>query len=144
MLRFIKDQSGVGAIEFALIGPVLALVFLCLISTWSYMRQSSNMRDAVEAASKYYVMGGTSDTKAASIAQAAWAIQPTGGQVTVNRVCSCLGVALSCAVGGVCTDKTVPHTSLIITATSNWTDPYASTLFPQGLALSESETIRVR
>ena len=144
MQRFRKNESGLGAIEFALIGPFLALVFLGLISTWSYMRQSGNMRDAVEAASKYYVMGGTSDTKAKSIAQAAWATQPSGGQVTVNRVCSCLGVALSCAIGGVCSDNTVPHTSLVITATSLWTDPYSSTLFPQGLALSESETIRVR
>ena len=144
MLRFVKDQSGVGAIEFALIAPLLALVFLGLASTWSYMKQSSDMRDAVEAASKYYVMGGTNDTKATSIAQTAWATPPAGGQLTVNRVCSCLGVTLSCAVGGVCSDQTVPHVSLIITATSAWTDPYASTLWPQGLALSQSETIRVR
>lgn len=144
MRRFYKNDSGVSAIEFALIVPLLSVVFLGIISTWSYMRQDSNMRDAVEATAKYYIMGGTSDTQATTIAQSAWVSKPDGGTITVSRVCSCLGAVQSCAIGGVCSDNSVPHTSLIVLAASNWSDPYASTIFPNGLALSESETIRVR
>lgn len=144
MRKFLKNDSGVGAVEFALIVPMLSLLFLGLISTWSYMTQNSNMRDAVEASAKYYIMGGTSDAKALQIAEATWSKKPTGGTVTVSRVCSCLGVNQSCAIGGVCSDNTVPRTSLIVLANSTWTDPYSSMIFPNGMALSESETIRVR
>lgn len=144
MWKFYKNASGVGAVEFALIAPLLSIVFLGLISTWSYMSQNNDMRDAVEASAKYYIMGGSSDAKALEIGQSTWSKKPTGGTLTVSRVCSCLGVSQSCAIGGVCSDNSVPRTTLIVSAQSTWTDPYGSMIFPNGMALSESETIRVR
>ena len=141
---FMNDEEGVGAIEFALTAPLIGLIFLGIISTWSYMRQDSNMRDAVEAAAKYYVQGGSSDSQAAAIATNAWYSAPSDGKLNISRSCSCPGAAAVCGIGVICSDKSIPQVTVLISATSSWNDPYASNIFPNGLALNENETIRVR
>ena len=50
MRKFFRDDTGVGAIEFALIAPLLALVLLGVISGWAYYTQNNYMRDSVEVA----------------------------------------------------------------------------------------------
>ncbi|MDE2383839.1 MAG: pilus assembly protein [Alphaproteobacteria bacterium] len=142
--NFIRDEAGVGAIEFGLIAPVIGVMFLGVISAWSYMRQDSNMRDAVEAAAKYYVQGGSSDSQALAIAQAAWSVVPKGGTMNVTRSCSCAGASVACGTGVICSDKSIPQVAVLVSAQSNWVDPYSSNIFPNGLALNESETIRIR
>ena len=143
-LSFWRNETGVGAIEFALIAPLIGVLFLGIISTWSYMRQDANMRDAVETGAKYYVQGGTSDSQAATIMNNAWSAKPTSGTVSTSRICTCPGATVSCNIGTICSDNSVPHVSISILAMSNWVDPYASGIFPNGLALTENEDIRVR
>lgn len=144
MRTLFKNESGVGAIEFALTAPFLALVLLGIMSGWSYFQQDGNMRDSVEAATKYYIQGGTSDDTAQSIADAAWRLRPSGGQVSISRSCICATAVVSCIGGVVCIDLSVPEIHLAIVATSSWTDPYSTSIFPTGLNLRESENIRVR
>ena len=143
-IRFWIDESGVGAIEFAFMAPLIGVMFLGIISAWSYMRQDSNMRDAVEAAAKYYVQGGTSDSQAATIVNNAWSAKPDSGTVSTSRMCTCATTPVSCNTGTICSDNSIPQISISVKATSSWTDPYSSNIFPNGLALSESENIRVR
>jgi Flp pilus assembly protein TadG len=146
MRGFIKNQSGVSAIEFALIAPLLTLMLLGIMSSWSYFRQNSNMRDSVEAVGKYYIQGGATDTTAQAIANATWINKPASGVITVSRACVCVGVSGACTAGVLCSDpgKSVPEIHLTILATSSWTDPFSSFIFPNGLSLKETEVVRVR
>jgi Flp pilus assembly protein TadG len=144
MRSFIKNESGLGAIEFALIVPLLSIMLLGIMSSWSYFQQNSNMRDSVEATAKYYIQGGTTDATARTIAASTWLNKPSGGVVTVTRSCVCASVAGTCTPGALCADNTVPEIQLTILATSSWSDPFSSTLFPNGLNLRESEVVRVR
>ena len=144
MRKLFQNESGTGGIEFALIAPMLSVVLLGITSGWSYFQQDSGMRDTVEVAAKYYILGGTSDTTALSIANAAWVNKPDSGAVSVNRSCICAGAAVSCGTGVVCSDKSVPQIQLTVTATSTWQNLYAQNIYPFSLHLKESEVIRVR
>jgi Flp pilus assembly protein TadG len=143
LIKFLQDESGVSAVEFALIGPLLSMMFLGTFASWSYMRQNSNMRDSVEAVAKYYVQGGTSDTQAAVVGNAAWSNKPSDGTLSIVRTKTCGTLVVALATLN-CAGGAVPQVKLVVTASSAWTDPTSSTLFPAGLNLVQSETIRVR
>jgi Flp pilus assembly protein TadG len=96
MRGFSRNESGVSAIEFSLILPMLTMILLGIMSSWSYFQQNSNMRDGVEAVAKYYIQGGATDTTAQAIANANWINKPASGVISVTRSCVCLGVAVSC------------------------------------------------
>ena len=143
MRRFCKDESGVGAIEFAFTAPFLALVLLGTISGWAYYQQNNYMRDGVEVAGKYFLQGGTSEETALTIAEAAWSGKPADGTVALNKTCICAGAAASCS--GVCSDGSIPETYWTIEASSYYTAPFfIDPIYPNGTLLYEREVIRVR
>ena len=143
MRKFLRDETGVGAIEFALIAPMLAVVLLGVISGWAYYTQNNYMRDSVEVAGKYFLQGGTSEEVAVDIAEAAWTDKPDEGSIALNKTCMCAGVAASC--GGVCSDSSIPETYWTIEASSTYTEPFlGEAVFANGLPLYEREVIRVR
>jgi Flp pilus assembly protein TadG len=143
MRKFFRDDTGVGAIEFALIAPLLALVLLGTISGWAYYTQNNYMRDSVEVAGKYFLQGGTSEEVAVNIAEAAWTDKPDDGEIALNKTCTCAGAAASCS--GVCSDNSIPQTYWTIEASSTYTDPFlGEAVFENGLPLYEREVIRVR
>ena len=143
MRKFLQNECGVGAIEFAFIAPFLALVLLGTISGWAYYQQNNYMRDSVEVAGKYFLQGGTSEETALTIAEAAWNDKPVDGTVALNKTCICAGAAASC--GGVCSDSSIPETYWTIEASSYYTDPvFIDPIFPNGTLLYEREVIRVR
>ena len=143
MRKFFRDECGVGAIEFALIAPLLAIVLLGIISGWAYYTQSNYMRDSVEVAGKYFIQGGTSEAVGLNIAEAAWNDKPEDGTVSLNKTCVCAGAAASCS--GVCSDSSIPETYWTIEASSTYTDPFlGEAVFADGLPLYEREVIRVR
>ena len=143
MRKFFRDECGVGAIEFAFIAPMLAIVLLGTMSGWAYYQQNNYMRDGVEVAGKYFLQGGTSETVGLEIAEAAWTGKPDDGTVSLNKTCECGGVAASCS--GVCSDSSIPQTYWTIEASSYYTDPFfIDPIFPNGLPLYEREVIRVR
>ena len=143
MRRFFRDESGVGAIEFALVSPLLAIVLLGTMSGWAYYQQNDLMRDAVEVAGKYFLQGGTSQTTGLAIANAAWTDKPADGQVALNETCTCAGAASGC--GSVCSDGSIPEKYWTIEASRVYKDPFfIDPIFPNGLPLYEREVIRVR
>ncbi len=143
MRKFLRDDTGVSAIEFALIAPMLALVLLGTISGWAYYQQNNYMRDSVEVAGKYFLQGGTSEEVGVDIAEAAWTDKPDDGSIALNKTCTCAGVAASCS--GVCSDSSIPQTYWTIEASSTYTDPFlGEAVFENGFPLYEREVIRVR
>ena len=143
MRKFLRDECGVGAIEFALIAPFLAVVLLGIMSGWAYYTQNNYMRDSVEVAGKYFLQGGTSQEVALNIANAAWTDKPEDGTVALNQTCTCAGASASCT--GTCSDSSIPQTYWTIEASSKYVDPFfGKTALKDGLPLYEREVIRVR
>ena len=143
MRKYFQDENGVGAIEFALIAPFMAVVLLGTISGWAYYSQNNYMRDGVEVAGKYFLQGGTSQETGLAIAEAAWTDKPDDGTVALNQSCICVGAAADC--GSVCSDGSIPEKYWTIEASRVFKDPFfVDPIFPNGLPLYEREVIRVR
>jgi Flp pilus assembly protein TadG len=146
MRNIFRNDDGTGAVEFAFIGPVLAMVLIGLFSSWSYFRQESKMGDVVGAVAKYYIMGGTKENVAQSIGNAAWTNKPSSGALSVVRQHKCNGTNVASTVF-VCGDNSQAKVYLTIQATSTWTNPTYSEILdalPASVALSRVEVVRVR
>jgi len=142
MWNLLRNDEGVSGIEFGLIAPVLAIALLGIFAGWSYSTQNSAMRDSVETAAKYFILGGKSDETAESIAESAWSNRPDDGVVDVEKACRCNGGSASCSA--VCADSSVPQIYFTITASSTWTNPFLNSLFSREISLQETEVVRVR
>ena len=84
-LKLWNNERGASGLEFALVVPLLAALFLGIYSGWSYYSHLGNMRDSVEAGAKYYLQGGRDDEIAEVIAEDAWTDKPEIGAVSVER-----------------------------------------------------------
>ena len=125
MRTFFRNEHGVGAIEFALIAPMLAIVLMGIMSGWAYYTQNNFMRDAVEVAARFVEL-----VEAARI-------------VEVNKTCVCAGAAASCT--NVCSDSSIPEKYWTIEASSVFYDPFfVNPIVPDGFSLYEREVVRVR
>jgi Flp pilus assembly protein TadG len=143
MRTFFRNEHGVGAIEFALIAPMLAIVLMGIMSGWAYYQQNNYMRDSVEVAGKYFLQGGTSEATGIAIAEAAWNQKPDDGNVEVSKTCACAGAAASCTT--VCSDSSIPEKYWTIEASSVFYDPFfVNPIVPDGFSLYERQVVRVR
>jgi Flp pilus assembly protein TadG len=140
MKKFLRNEEGMSAIEFALVAPLLAAVLVGIVSSWDYMKQQQDMRDGVEAGAKYVVQGGRDTTKAHDIAMSAWTNKPVDADIEVTQLCTCNGASASC--GSVCSDSTIPQSYITIEASTAYydTSPYGA----DPVAITTKEVIRVR
>jgi Flp pilus assembly protein TadG len=59
--RYIKDKSGVAAIEFALIGPMILLILIGAFDYGNYINQVMQLENVTRTAAEYVVEGGDID-----------------------------------------------------------------------------------
>jgi Flp pilus assembly pilin Flp len=138
-----REEKGASALEFAVVGPVLAIVALGIIDGWSFASHKLDMNVAVKAAANYYYQGGTSDSSARDIALAAWPNPPDDADVAVSRACSCGDSVVSCST--LCSPNlSTPSTTITIEASSTWIAPFSAEPLPTEQPLSGKAIIRVR
>lgn len=83
-----KDRSGLSAVEFGLISPMIGFVFLALADVGNAVVQIDNMQRALDAGSQYFMNGGTNATVGKSVVTGAWTNEPTGGAVNIVPTCT--------------------------------------------------------
>jgi Flp pilus assembly protein TadG len=110
--RWFKDRSGAGAVEFALIAPLLGLVMVAAADIAHITFERSDMLGAVRSGSQYFMAGGTNTERATTIVETSWSNMPQNAVVAVNRICECGGVTASCNL--LCPDQSVPIAYAVI------------------------------
>lgn len=133
---FLRHHGGASALEFAILGPVLAGLVIGGLDIWMLVNRKMDMHAAVNAGAHYYMGGGTDDPTAQSISLSGWPNRPGDGQVSIARACTCAGAASGCSTLCAATQQ-APEIRVTLTAQSQW-----SGLNPA--PLSEAETVRVR
>ena len=133
---FLRHRGGASALEFAILGPVLAAMVVGGADIWMLVNRKMDMHAAVNAGAHYYMGGGSDDPTAQTISLNGWPNRPSDGQVSISRACTCAGGASDCGVLCAATQQ-APEIRVTLTAQSQWNG-----LNPA--ALSEAETVRVR
>lgn len=141
--QFIKHNSGVSAVEFAFIAPILFLVLGGVVTGWTYSAQLTEMRTAVKTGANYVLQGGVDLTATKSTVMMSWSNKPGDAAVEVVRQCSCAGVVSVCT--SVCAGNgSIPNMSVIITANGSVDMPLYKLFATSKVQAQRQEIIRVR
>jgi Flp pilus assembly protein TadG len=140
--RFITHNGGVSAIEFALTAPALIIVLAGIVTGWTFSMQLMEMRTAIKTGANYVLQGGTDLDTLKNAVLMSWTNKPDDAAVDAVRECYCAGTTHTCST--VCTDKSIPNMSIIITATGSVDTPLGQLFETSKLPTSREEIIRVR
>jgi Flp pilus assembly protein TadG len=140
--RFIIHSGGVSAIEFAFVAPMLILLLAGIVTGWTYSMQLMEMRTAVKTGANYVLQGGTDLDAVESAVLMSWTNQPDDATVGAVRECYCSDAVHACST--VCTDKSTPNMSVIITATGSVDTPLSQLFTSEKVETTREEIIRVR
>lgn len=134
--RFIKDDRGVAAVEFALFAPVLAICLVGLVDMANYAIQRADMEAALRSGIQYFMNGGSDPDKATQIVLASWTSKPANATVLVDKFCMCGTAQHVCTA--TCSDGSYPLSYSRIHAVAKYNNILVDT------ANNADETVRVR
>ena len=137
LARFLRDDSGVAAVEFGLIAPILAILALFIFDAWNAANSMTRMHTAVGAAARYLMGGQGDDATARAVALSSWNRRPADGAVSVVRQCIC-GTAVSACTGLCPNTQTPPAIYVTLRATGTGEGMFLHQ------SLAQSEVVRVR
>ena len=116
--RFVRDESGVSAVEFALCVPVLLFALLGVVDMGHAVYQRADMESALRAGVQYFMNGGDDLDKAETVVSESWTTKPQGVTIEADRLCLCGGAAHAC--NALCGDGTYPAAFNRIQATATF------------------------
>jgi Flp pilus assembly protein TadG len=134
--KFSRDESGVSAVEFALIAPVLLFSLLGVVDIGNVVYQRSDMESALRSGIQYFMNGGDDLARAEAVVNDAWTTKPEGVSVVAERFCLCDTTPHACNV--LCDDDTYPASYNRLRATAT----FAGILTED--AHEASQSVRVR
>lgn len=135
--RLIRNRGAASAVEFALIGPLLAFAVLALVDAVNFAVSITSMQRAERAGIQYFMNGGTSTTAASGIVTTTWKNKPANYTVNTTDVCMCGNASQTCGSNS-CANGSAYSSTMVITATGTVT----GILMP--FRESKSEAIRVQ
>ncbi|MBM2713329.1 pilus assembly protein [Mesorhizobium caraganae] len=145
-LRIVRDKSGIAAVEFAMVLPVLLLVCFGIADGWSYVTSYLQMRASVKTAANLVMAGAGSDaakdTGTQAVALSSWNNKPDDAAVVLVRSYLCGTTVVDETT--VCGGTKLPTIFVQITATGTWVPPFNFGVFPDPRAISHQQVIRVR
>lgn len=136
LLKILRDERGVAAIELAMVAPVIAGLAVMSFAIWETGTRRQNMRAALDVGAEYYMNGGSDDAAAVTLAENAWRHMPPGAEVTTSRICRCGDEILLCTA--YCDGGAAPSVFVILNAAGEQPDALMQA------SLAQSRTIRVR
>jgi Flp pilus assembly pilin Flp len=114
IMSFWRDERGVSATEFALIGPVLAAAFLGVAEVGHIAYQRTDMHGALRSGGQYVLNGGRDLEVAREIVERSWNSMPEDGFVEATRFCLCSDNPHAC--NAPCSDNSVPEAYITVRA----------------------------
>lgn len=116
--KIARDESGVSAVEFALVVPVLLISLLGVVDIGNVVYQRADMEAALRSGIQYFMNGGDDLTRAKSVVNDAWTTRPEGVIVVAERFCLCESTPHACNV--LCSDESYPASYNRLSATATF------------------------
>ncbi|MES0029336.1 pilus assembly protein [Mesorhizobium sp. M0074] len=136
------SDSGIAAVEFALVVPILCLVLLGIIDGWSFVSSALSMRAGVKTAANLVMQGAADDAATQTVALSSWENHPDDAQVTLSRKYMCGIIVVDPSV--LCDSLKASAVFVEIQATATWSPPFSFGEFSLSRELSHKQVIRVR
>lgn len=103
---FRRDDSGVSAVEFALVAPVLLICLVGIYDVGTMVYKRTDMHSALRSGTQYFMNGGDDLTKAEQIVAQAWTTKPDDVSIVGERYCQCGEEIHACTT--LCDDDSYP------------------------------------
>lgn len=112
--KFRASASGVAAVEFALVLPILAAIVITLPDISTAATGVVEMESAARASMQYAMGGGSDMSVAQTVGLNSWSAKPSNAALTASESCQCNGGSATC--GQNCTDGSIPQTYFTVVA----------------------------
>lgn len=144
-MRCLRDRSGVGAIEFAVIAPLLILMFVASADLGLGIYQDMQVDSAAQYGAQYALVNGYDSSAITSAVQGSTDLSPL--TVTPSSFAGCPGAngVLPQLAGGLpCSDGSTSGTFVRVLVTHTYTTliPYPG--LPSSFKLSSQSTVRLK
>jgi Flp pilus assembly protein TadG len=146
LLRFLGNRSGIAAIEFALIGPTLAMSIVVAadigLGFYSYME----VQTSAQVGAEYAIAHGYDATAMASAVAAATSATGVTASPTPTQFCACpstSGIATA-TCGSTCADSSKAGSYVQVTATRTYTPLIPYPMMPASYTQTSVSTVRIQ
>lgn len=141
--RLIRCRDGVGAVEFALLLPILLLLLLAVADFGLAVNEKMRLTGAARAGAQWaYKKSGDTGGVALAVQQAA-GLEPSRITIATQSFCGCIsGVAVACL--GTCNDGNGVRTYVTVTVSESWAPLIASAAMDGPVSLSGTATLRLK
>ncbi|HEX5325160.1 MAG TPA: TadE/TadG family type IV pilus assembly protein [Acetobacteraceae bacterium] len=142
--RIRRDERGVTAIEFAIIGPILIGMFISIVDLGLGLYSQVQLANAAQAGASYAMQKGYDASAMTTVAQAATRL--TGIAVTTSQFCGCpssTGVTVIACTSN-CSDGLAAGTFAQVNATKDYSTLLSYPGLPSTFHLSETATARTQ
>lgn len=141
--RLIRCRDGVGAVEFALLLPILLTLLLGVADFGLAVNEKMRLTSAARAGAQWaYKKAGDTGGVALAVQQAAGL---DAGRITIatQSFCGCVsGAAVAC--DGTCNDGNGVRSYVTVTVSENWSPLIISTVMASPVTLSGTVTLRLK
>lgn len=112
--RLARDRSGVTAIEFALVAPMMAAALVLTLDVSLYVVNRTRMHSGIRAGIQYLMDNGRNLDQLESIVSQSWSEKPANANIETERYCLCSDTRHVCNV--LCADDSAPESYFSISA----------------------------
>jgi Flp pilus assembly protein TadG len=112
--RFAGDRSGVAAVEFVLLAPMMAAALVLTLDVSLYVVNRTRMHSGIRAGIQYLMDNGRDLTQLENIVSQSWSEKPADANIQTVRYCLCSDVLHACNV--LCADDSAPESYFSISA----------------------------
>jgi Flp pilus assembly protein TadG len=145
-LRLFKNRSGVAALEFALLGPTLAMSMVVAtdigLGFYSYMQ----VQTSAQVGAEYAIAHGYDATAVASAVTAATSATGISASPAPTQFCACpsSSTVTTATCGSTCTDGTAAGNYVQVTATRSYTTLIPYPMLPASFTQTSVSTVRIQ
>src|SRR5437870_6466727 len=140
------DSSGIAAVEFGLMAPLLALSIICTVDLGLGIYRKMQVQNAAQAGAEYAVTHGYLASAIATATTSATSFSAIKASPEPTRYCGCAsgGGVVGAACGSTCPGGSSAGTYVTVSAQSTYTTLLPYPLLPGSFALTAQSTVRIQ
>jgi Flp pilus assembly protein TadG len=141
-----RGQSGVAAIEFAIMGAVLALVLVCTIDLGLGLYQKMEVQTAAQVGAQYAAEHGFDANTISTIVQNSASGLTVSASPAPSQSCGCPGASgvVPATCGSACADGNAAGVYVTVSSAGTYTTILPYPILPNTFSLASQSTVRIQ